>query len=91
MALVMIIVGVSWWRQPDHRRRERSSWIEQARREHLTSLTIPAHEMGARGEVASRSTAVPQVRDVDTDTRAHDQYNAWLELLARSDQGRSPK
>ena len=89
MALVMIVVGIAWWRQPEHRRRDRSSWIEQARRDRLASLGLPADALTATERI-SEDTSGSVVRDVDTDGRAHEQYNAWLAHLARNESG-APK
>lgn len=73
MALVMVVVAMLWSRQPEHRRRSRSGWLENARRStlagHLTEGT------------AEPTPDAAHMHDVDADEQTLAGYNAWLQRL----------
>ena len=82
MALIMMIVAVSWLRRPEYRKRSSRSWLEQARRANLDSHTPQPDEAAALAGARRAPSATARMRDVDTDDRALSDYNAWLTRLA---------
>jgi putative copper resistance protein D len=70
MAVVMIMLVISWLRAADSRQGEDAGWLEQARR-----ATI-AGNIGV--------TAEPDAGGFDDDDAARDSYNAWLARLDRN-------
>lgn len=70
MAVIMVIVAISWVRRPEAARIEAGGWLEQARRASFAEHTGTADQFAEDSEV-----------DFDDDERRLRQYNEWLHRL----------
>jgi putative copper resistance protein D len=73
MAVIMVVIAVSWVHRPDSQRREAPGWLEQARQASF------AQHAGA--DQATEAGAQPAADDFDDDDQRLRQYNEWLRKL----------
>jgi cytochrome c oxidase assembly factor CtaG len=72
MIVIMILLVITWARQPEHLRRNPQSWLEQARRASFAE------------RVGSHALSAGQTPDFDEDEARRADYNEWLKRIAKT-------
>ena len=83
MAAIMMIVAATWLQRPNYRKRNSRSWLE-ACRANLESHQSRGANLPAPVSSSPRTVRRTPVQDVDTDDQTLNDYNAWLQRIART-------